>query len=186
MPNALDLTGQKFGLLTAIKKVKSRKGHTYWLCECECGQQKEIQTTHLTRGKTKSCGSCLKKGTKEISLEKKKCILCGQEFQPNNGARVYCYECNPIGLSCAEAQKRKKQKLKQLLVKYKGGKCERCGYNKSLSALHFHHKNKQEKEFSLSQINLNSTNMTLDIIKKEIDKCELLCANCHAEEHGTF
>lgn len=29
MPNALDLTGQKFGLLTAIKKVKSRKGHTY-------------------------------------------------------------------------------------------------------------------------------------------------------------
>ena len=89
-------------------------------------------------------------------------------------------------MSCAEAQRRKKQKLKQLLVEYKGGKCERCGYNKSLSALHFHHKNKQEKEFSLSQINLNSTNMTLDIIKKEIDKCELLCANCHAEEHGTF
>lgn len=99
---------------------------------------------------------------------------------------MYCYDCNPIGLSCAEAQKRKKQKLKQILVDYKGGKCERCGYDKSLSALQFHHKNKLQKDFSISQINLNSTTHSLDSFKQEVDKCELLCANCHAEEHGTF
>lgn len=185
MPAPLDLTGQKFGLLTALRKVPSKNHHTYWLCECECGRQKEIQTSHLTRGKTKSCGHCLK-GYKEISLKEKACILCGQPFKPNNGARVYCYDCCPIGLTSAEAQRIKKQKIKQILVNYKGGKCERCGYNKSLSALHFHHKDKTKKDFSLSQVNLNSTNMTLDILKTEVDKCELLCANCHAEEHGTF
>ena len=42
MPKALDLTKQKFGKLTAIKKEKSQGGKTYWLCECECGQQKIV------------------------------------------------------------------------------------------------------------------------------------------------
>ena len=59
MPKALDLTNQKFGKLTAIKKEKSQAGKTYWLCECECGQQKIVQTTHLRNGSIKSCG-CLR------------------------------------------------------------------------------------------------------------------------------
>jgi len=37
MPKALDLTGQKFGKLTAIERLPSRNGKTYWLCKCECG-----------------------------------------------------------------------------------------------------------------------------------------------------
>ena len=42
MPKALDLTNQKFGRLTAIKKAPSRSNKTYWLCKCECGNEKEI------------------------------------------------------------------------------------------------------------------------------------------------
>ena len=37
-----DLTGKKFGRLTAIKKAPSRSNKTYWLCKCECGNEKEI------------------------------------------------------------------------------------------------------------------------------------------------
>ena len=57
MPKALDLTNQIFGDLKAIKKAPSRSGKTYWLCECLlCGKQKEIQTSHLTSGASRSCG----------------------------------------------------------------------------------------------------------------------------------
>lgn len=60
MSKALDLTNQKFGRLKAIKKAPSRGGKTYWLCECECGNTKEVQTSHLTNHKVQSCG-CLQK-----------------------------------------------------------------------------------------------------------------------------
>ena len=50
VPKALDITGQKFGKLLAIKKVNSKNGKTYWLCKCDCGEYKEIQTCHLTAG----------------------------------------------------------------------------------------------------------------------------------------
>ena len=42
MPKVLDIKGQKFGKLTAIEKAQSRGKKTYWLCECECGNKKEI------------------------------------------------------------------------------------------------------------------------------------------------
>lgn len=42
MPKALNLTNQKFGRLTAIKKAPSKNNKTYWLCKCECGNEKEI------------------------------------------------------------------------------------------------------------------------------------------------
>ena len=68
---------------------------------------------------------------------------------------------------------------------YKGGKCSRCGYDKCEAALQFHHLNPDEKEFTLSKINLNDSNFTFETLLKEADKCILLCANCHAEEHYT-
>src|ERR1039458_2942193 len=72
-------------------------------------------------------------------------------------------------------------KKKKEYVFYKGGKCEKCGYSKSLSALCFHHKNPNEKEFQFSKN--ESISKSKEDIKKELDKCMLLCANCHAEEH---
>lgn len=56
MPKALDITGQRFGKLVALSRAPSRSGKTYWLCQCDCGNQKEIQTCHLTGEQTKSCG----------------------------------------------------------------------------------------------------------------------------------
>jgi hypothetical protein len=68
--------------------------------------------------------------------------------------------------------------LKNKAVKYLGGKCLKCGYKKSLSALTFHHRNPDEKEFDVC-IKLND--MSWEEIKKELDKCDCLCFNCHME-----
>lgn len=69
---------------------------------------------------------------------------------------------------------------KRKMVQYLGGKCSKCGYSKSLSALTFHHSNPKEKEFSLGKIKDHNWRK----IKKELDKCVLLCFNCHMELHG--
>lgn len=180
MPKAIDITNQKFGKLTAIKKAPSRSGKTYWLCKCECGNEKEVQTTHLTSGATKSCG-CFNKII-NANIEKQ-CILCGQSFMANVYSRQYCFNCCPSGLKPADALRYKKRALKHKLIEYKGGKCERCGYNKCEGALQFHHIDPTLKEFTLSHINLNDTNFAFEKVINEIDKCELLCANCHAEQH---
>ncbi len=72
---------------------------------------------------------------------------------------------------------RRKAKLKA--VEYLGGKCVKCGYDKCVAALHFHHKDKKDKEFKISDGLIRAWNLVV----KELDKCELVCANCHAEEH---
>lgn len=68
MGNFIDITGQKFGRLTAIKKTRSDKcGHAIWLCKCVCGKEKEILGTHLVQGNINSCGC--------IRLENQKYII---------------------------------------------------------------------------------------------------------------
>ena len=71
---------------------------------------------------------------------------------------------------------RKRTKIK--LIEYKGGKCELCGYNKCTSALHFHHLNPNEKDFSIS-----GKSLSFEKLKSEVDKCVLVCSNCHSEIH---
>ena len=72
----------------------------------------------------------------------------------------------------------KRLRIKKELVDYKGGCCEICGYNKSLRALQFHHTNPQEKDF-----NIGGKMVLNEELKKELDKCILVCANCHSEIH---
>ena len=70
--------------------------------------------------------------------------------------------------------------MKLKAIEYKGGKCERCGYDKNKDVLEFHHKNPQKKEFSIS----SNFNRSWESLKKELDKCIILCANCHRELHS--
>ena len=62
MAKFLDLTGQRFGKLTVIKFSKDvqsgNRKRKYWLCQCDCGNTKEVRTDCLTSGNVKSCG-CL-------------------------------------------------------------------------------------------------------------------------------
>ncbi len=72
-----------------------------------------------------------------------------------------------------------RRKIKRRAVEYMGGKCVFCDYNKCVDSLHFHHVNPKEKEFQISGKSIN-----FERIKKELKKCILVCANCHAELHA--
>jgi hypothetical protein len=67
---------------------------------------------------------------------------------------------------------------KQRAVDYKGGQCDLCGYSKCVGALEFHHQDPGSKDFGVS-----SKKTSWEEMKRELDKCSILCANCHREEH---
>ena len=64
-------------------------------------------------------------------------------------------------------------------IEYLGGKCVSCGYDKYYGALHFHHKDPSTKSANWNKVRL----WNWEKVEKELDKCDLLCANCHAEAH---
>jgi hypothetical protein len=68
--------------------------------------------------------------------------------------------------------------LKERAVVYLGGKCRCCGYNRSLAALEFHHRDPREKDFEIS------SRMNWEAVELELRKCILLCSNCHKETHA--
>ena len=73
-------------------------------------------------------------------------------------------------------------KQKELLRQYKlSAGCARCGYRKSAFALDMHHKDAGTKSFTVGEA--NHKKWSFSRIRVELDKCEVLCRNCHAEEH---
>lgn len=72
-----------------------------------------------------------------------------------------------------------RRRTKEKLVIYKGGKCERCEYNKCIDALSFHHLDPSQKDFAIS-----GKSWSYERLKNEVDKCMMLCSNCHIEVHA--
>lgn len=85
----------------------------------------------------------------------------------------WCRRC----MSQVTIDKHRAFKLKAL--EYKGNKCQICGYNKCIRSLTFHHIDPNEKEFGIAR----DTSRNWSKIQKELDKCMLLCQNCHGELH---
>ena len=56
MSKKSDLTGQRFGKLTALRPAENISGRTAWVCRCDCGREAVIRTDDLLRGRTKTCG----------------------------------------------------------------------------------------------------------------------------------
>ena len=75
---------------------------------------------------------------------------------------------------------KRRKKLKDMAIEYGGGKCQVCGYDRCKRALSFHHKEPSQKDFGLSSRGLTRS---WEKTKTEIDKCILVCANCHMEIH---
>ena len=177
MPAPLNITGQRFGKLVALKKVESRKGNTYWLCQCDCGNQKEIQTSHLTSGLTKSCG-CLNKGEKpkeEFCLNfgtklhkgqyKYCCFKCQSEYQRD----IYIEKVNngeENGLKKTGNTYKVSDSIRSYLLQKYDNKCQKCGWGEinpitGKCPLEIHH------------VDGNRSN-------NKLDNLELLCPNCHS------
>lgn len=75
----------------------------------------------------------------------------------------------------------KRRKLKEEAIAYKGGKCIKCGYNKCNAAMVFHHEDPSQKDFGIAE---NKKSRKFEAIKSELDKCILICSNCHFETHN--
>lgn len=73
-----------------------------------------------------------------------------------------------------------RQRTKQRLVEIFGGKCQLCGYNKSIAALDFHHLDPSKKDFAIGNTPIHNWEKVLE----ESKKCILVCANCHREIHA--
>lgn len=110
------------------------------------------------------------------------CTKCGKSFDEsefafqNKSKKKYHSKCK----ACSREDIRlRRVKRKEDLVELKGGKCQECGYKKNIYALEFHHVDSDEKDFRISEC----ITRDIEIILKEIDKCTLLCSNCHREIH---
>lgn len=114
-------------------------------------------------------------------MDTKTCSICKEEKQLSNFHFKKCegrYNC-----WCKQCiyyyQKQRWQDRKKKAVELMGGKCCICGYNKNYACLDFHHLDAKEKEFSFS----TGRNKSWNKIIEELQKCILVCRNCHGELH---
>ena len=158
MKNCLKCNNQIKYLVKIDGRVRNLQRRKYCLdCSPFGGKNTKqlVISTTSALGKTFTCQEC----NKEFVYRKKgdkttACQIC----------------CNKL------ARKQKKKKC----LEYKGGKCEKCGYDKCVQALAFHHVDPKQKEFQIS----NFLTKKWDVLKKELDKCMLVCANCNIEIHN--
>lgn len=174
-----DLTNQLFGHWQVTEQDIEKSQETqkiYWKCQCDCGcgTTKSIRTDALRQVTVGGCNNML--GTHE-----KECLKCGNKFFTKKQAktRKYCYECVPE--STYENGASLRRLIKKWALEYKGYKCQCCGYDKCIEALEFHHINPEEKDFSISDRDIK---LSWEQIKEELDKCVLVCSNCHREIHA--
>lgn len=109
-----------------------------------------------------------------------KCDRCGRRFtyKPRKGmTRNRCNSCRSN-----RASPEARRALKDWMIEYKGGGCQLCGYRNYWAALTFHHLDPRLKRFNIA----GAHNRSLETLTEELDRCVLVCANCHDElEDGT-
>jgi hypothetical protein len=123
-----------------------------------------------------SCSPFGKHNTKKIGNPTKgdmcSCVKCGKNY-------VYVRNGDTLSKCTACGQRGRHRKFKIWAVEYKGRKCFCCGYSKCMRSLDFHHLDPNTKEFEIT----NMYNRSKENAMKELDKCVLLCKNCHGEVH---
>lgn len=118
----------------------------------------------------------------------KECTVCRNELTITQ--RKYCSnKCKSKGhydniknqTNSYHSQYIRSLKRKIKLIEMKGGCCQECGYMKNLASLDFHHRDGRDKESKLDMRVL--ANRKWEFVLNEAEKCDLLCSNCHREEH---
>lgn len=115
------------------------------------------------------------------------CKKCNNEFTRTSNSQLYCSDfcrnenrrLNPDRKSYqVEYVSERRRETKAKAIEYLGGACSVCGYDKCQGAMDFHHKDPSEKD-----INIAANHRSWNKIKQELDKCILVCSNCHREIH---
>jgi len=158
-PNRYTLSGK-------IRNLQNRK----FCLKCspfKSHNTKDIRIHPKTIGDNKTCPKCLKIFSNS-----------SENFYYKNSSHTslgsYCKKCSN------QETIRRQRNWKIKCIEHKGGKCLLCGYYKHLEALDFHHLDPSKKEISLSQARMAS----FEKIKTELNKCILVCSNCHREIHA--
>jgi|19_taG_2_1085344.scaffolds.fasta_scaffold00490_3 hypothetical protein len=112
---------------------------------------------------------------KKYNIKIHKCTTCGEtdETKFYGKKKNICGRCQTAYNN--EAGRKKKKKA----VEHKGGQCKKCGYDKCINALEFHHRDPSTKNDQWKTM----SGWKWSRILKELHKCDLLCANCHREVH---
>ena len=131
------------------------------LNEVEVGEIRQYYVTHSTIETAKKFN--VSRTTVQKYVNTKRVLLTETEKRKHNYANV----------------KSQRQKIKEKAVAYKGGKCVKCGYDKCLRSLDFHHTDPSQKDFGIGTF----TVMRWERVRQELDKCILICSNCHGELH---
>ena len=122
-------------------------------------------------------------------MKEKLCVVCNQpldgqkqKFCSNNCKQKHHYHQVKEQTNTYHSQTLRAIRRKLQLLELFGNACYNCGYNANLAALHFHHLDASKKTFKLGMRTLS--NRSWNAILEEAKKCQLLCANCHAEKHN--
>jgi DNA-directed RNA polymerase subunit RPC12/RpoP len=108
------------------------------------------------------------------------CVTCSSTFGFYDGkSSTRCPECQSrYGVIM---RKRKRRLRKRLLVAQRGGRCEMCGATpRNMELFHFHHRDPLGKVSDVSKM-IKSASMNR--LQAEVDKCDLLCRDCHMGHH---
>lgn len=165
LKNYIDLGYSTYRIGTALGK--SQGAIKYWL------KKYELRTTTNSKQKVFI----------ESGLKFKICPKCHNKKEVNN-TNFYIQKSGELHSWCKDCNNQstidRQREFKLQAIEYKGGKCVYCGYNRCAAGLDFHHLDPSKKEYNIGSFRTFS----LDLAKKELNKCELVCRNCHAEIHA--
>lgn len=134
---------------------------------CKCGEKIYADSNWCRKCRIYSCAI---DAEADYTCQNCKRLYNFKVKKKNGATRKLCASCQ-VNI--------RKHSNKVKAIEYKGGRCELCGYKKCPRALCFHHRNPSEKDFIIS----GNHSRKWEVIRKELDKCVLLCHNCHMETH---
>lgn len=162
----IEYVNEKLSIRQIAEKENTSQTNTrYWLKKY--GLKTDPITKKINKEGFKLCPKCkIEKERTEFYVRR------GKE-----GQSVYCKRCtNDVAVE-------RQRLFKAKCIEYKGGCCVECGYAKCNAALEFHHTDPTQKDFNISHFKLTTFD---DRVKKELDKCILICSNCHREIHNKW
>ena len=113
----------------------------------------------------------------EVKLKEKEigsCIICLKQLKDKRRNR--CDTCNTAI---------RRLRIKQKCVEYKGGRCSNCGLvSENVAVYDFHHLDPTQKDFEIQSATI--AGLSWENIVVELNKCKLLCSNCHRLEHSKY
>lgn len=154
------------------------------VCSLRCAalRRGKIGSESRASAINKTCSSCRQKlpvdnfavKNRSINLRSSECKECHKRYRKNHYVKNRTREISRVA-------DRKKKILEYIREIKNSLSCQRCG-EKHSATLQFHHMDPLKKEFGISEA--VQRGYSISRIKSEMDKCEILCANCHFKEHS--